>query len=243
MSTGLSRPRREIFKAGPLRSTVDAGFAQLVQHGAHVIGARAAEDDFAAAGGGGHRKGRGFDAVGNDLVLRAVQTFHAGDGEGGAARARDLGAHGVEEIGQVHHLRFAGGAFDQRHAVGQRGRHHDVGRAEDRRAAAPAQEQIGALQLFGAGVDVAAVNPNFCAQRLQALEMQVNRARANDATARQGDHRLAAPPQQRTENAHRAAHLADQIIIAQALDPRGAHGERCRRRISLPPPARRGFRP
>ncbi len=196
MSTGLSRPPRD-GQGGAAALHFDAGFAQLVQHGVHVVGARAANGDFAVGGGGGDGKGGGFDAVGNDLVFRAVQTLDAGHGDGGAARAGDFRAHGVEEIGEVHDLRFAGGAFDDGHAFGQHGGHHDVGRAQDGRAGASAQKQIRALELLGAGVDVAAFDSNFRAQGLQALEMEVDGARADDAAARQGDHGLAQPAQQR----------------------------------------------
>ena len=60
----------------------------------------------------------------------------------GVPCAGDPGPAGVEEVGQVVHLRLAGGRLDDGRALGQRGGHHDVGGAEDGRAERPAQEQL-----------------------------------------------------------------------------------------------------
>ena len=49
----------------------------------------------------GDDEGAGLDAVGNDAVLRAVQFADALDADGGSARAFDLRAHLVEQVGQV----------------------------------------------------------------------------------------------------------------------------------------------
>ena len=86
-STGFKRPFREFSDAGARALHLDAGFAQLVQHGVHVIGARAVEGHFAIGRRRRHGEGRRFDAVGNDFVLRAVQALDAGDGDGRAAGA------------------------------------------------------------------------------------------------------------------------------------------------------------
>ena len=114
-------------------------------------------------------------------------SLHAGDGDGGAAGAGDVGAHGVEEFRQVHDFGFAGGAFDDGHAFGQRGGHHDVGGAQHGGAGAAAEKHGVADELSGGGLHVAVVDVDFGAEGLEAFEVQIDGARADDAAAGQGD--------------------------------------------------------
>ena len=80
------------------------------------------------AAGRGRRAqvGAGFDAVRHDRVRRAVQACHALDADHVGAGAGDVRAHGDEAIGQIDHFRLARGVLDDRFAVGQAGRHHQV---------------------------------------------------------------------------------------------------------------------
>jgi len=55
-------------------------------------------------------------------------------------------------------------------------------------------------------------------ERLEALEVKVDGARADDATAGERNARPFQPPQQRAHDANRAAHFAHQIVIAVAFD-------------------------
>ena len=57
--------------------------------------------------------------------------LYAGNGNRGAARAGDFCAHRVQEIREIDDLGFAGGAFNDRDAVGECSGHHDVAGAED----------------------------------------------------------------------------------------------------------------
>ena len=135
--------------------------------------------------------------------------------------------HGVlEEIGEVNDFRFAGGAFNLRHAFGERGGHHDIGGAKDGGTGAAAQKYIRAGQLLGAGVDITVFHADFCAERFKALEMKIDGPRADDATARQGNGGVAQTAKQRAHDANGAAHFADEIVIADVLDFAGLHLER-----------------
>jgi hypothetical protein len=55
-----------------------------------------------------------------------MQTLDTVDGQGVGARALDLGAQRVEEVGQIDHFRLARGVFDHGAAVSQGGGHHQV---------------------------------------------------------------------------------------------------------------------
>ena len=97
-----------------------------------MIGACAAQRDLAVRRTGGDQKSRRFDAVRNHFMLRAVQFFHARDCNRRTARAGNVRAHRVQEICQIYNFRFARRAFNNRHAAGQRRRHHHVRRAKHR---------------------------------------------------------------------------------------------------------------
>ncbi len=56
----------------------------------------------------------GFDAVGNDAVLRAFQFADAFDANGGRARAFDLRSHFVEQVGEVGDFGLAGAVLHER---------------------------------------------------------------------------------------------------------------------------------
>ena len=59
-------------------------------------------------------------------MLGAVERADAGDANHGAACALDLRPHRGETAGEVHHFGLARRVLDQRLALGERGRHHQV---------------------------------------------------------------------------------------------------------------------
>src|SRR6185312_8799937 len=96
-------------------------------------------------------------------------------------------AHGVEKVGEVDNFGFARGAFDDGHAVGESGGHHDVAGAENRGPGAAAEEHGAAGQIFRGGLDVAAFDADACAESFKSFQVEIDRARADDATAGQRD--------------------------------------------------------
>ena len=158
-------------------------------------------------------------------MLRPVQFPDAGDGEGGTSGAGDARAHPVEKIGEVHHLRFARGTFNGGHAFGQHGGHHYVRCAEDRRAGASAQEHVAPRQPRGVGAHVTAFDSDARAQFAETFQVQINWARSDDTATGQRDTGATQPAHQRAKNANRAAHLADQIVVAHTFDPPSVQGE------------------
>ncbi len=202
-------------QANPVGAGVDlgSGFAKLVEQGVLVCRLGPLHRHIAARGQGGAQKSADFDAVGNDAVRRAVQGVHALNANLRGAVAADLRAHGTQQIGEIDNLGLARRVVDQGFALGQRGGHHQVFGARhgdhvggDARAAQPAGRRRHA------GHDIAMFHRDVRPQRLQALDVLINRACADGATSGQAHPRLPESRQQGPEHQHRGAHGLDQLI-------------------------------
>ena len=84
-------------------------------------------------------------------MLAAVQRIDALDLESARAVAFDLRAHLLQEFREVADFGFAGGALDNRQALGARGGHHDVIGAEHGRAKFTAEKNLFADE-FALGI-------------------------------------------------------------------------------------------
>ena len=122
---------------------------------------------------------------------------------------RDLGAHGDQEIGQVDHLGLARGVLEHGLAVRQCGGHHEVFGARHRHGF---QHQARTLQAVRAGFDVAVLDMNIGAHRLQTRDVDVDRSRADRAAAGQGHIGMAEARQQRTQHENRRAHGFHELV-------------------------------
>ena len=203
---------------------LDARVPQFVEHGVQMIRSRSVNRHLAIRRRCRNGKRRRFDPVGNDLVMRAMQFLDPGDRDGGTSRAQNLRTHRDQKIGEIHHLGFAGGAFNDRDALRENRRHHHIRSAQHRWTGSSTQKQIGSLQPGRGGPDVAAFDDDLCTQCLEPFQMKIDGPRANDASAGQRDGRFVQTAEQRSHDANRAAHLANQIVIAVRLDLRGLHG-------------------
>lgn len=155
--------------------------------------------------------GTGFDTVGHDIETRAVETLDTVDDDGIGTRTLNLRTHGDQAVGQVDHFRLAGGVFQHAAALGQGRRHHDVlgaGHADH------IEEEVRATQAAfrRLGLDVAAFHVDLRAHGLEPTDVQVDRTRADGATARQGDFGLTETGDHRTEHEDRGTHGLDQLV-------------------------------
>ena len=62
------------------------------------------------------------------------------------SRARDFGAHAVEEVGKIDDLRFTGSGFDDGRSLGKNGSHHEVVRSENGGAVLSAKVYVPSLE-------------------------------------------------------------------------------------------------
>src|SRR3990167_1504902 len=194
------------------------GFFQLVQHSFEDGRISILDLDSATGNGSGHQVGAGFDAVRHHAVSSTVQTLNAINGDGVGAGTGDFAAHGIDEVGQVDHLRFAGGVFQHRAALGQRSSHHDVfgtGHADD------IEEEVRTAQAAfrRLGLDIAAFHVDLRAHGFETTDVQVDRTRTNGAATRQRHFGLAKARDQRAKHEDRRAHGFHQLVgCNQGLD-------------------------
>jgi hypothetical protein len=197
-----------------------AGLAQHVEGRLKVMGAGASEEHIAAGHGRSHRIGAGLDAVGHDLVGRAVQFIDALDGQRAGADAVDLRAHRHEALGDVGDLGLHGGVLDHRLALGERRGHQDDVRGADRdlgeHDAVAAQAALRRL-----GDDIALVDVDLGPKLLEAVEEQIDRARADGAAAGQRHARLVGAGEQRADDPEAGAHGRDQLVGRGGIDDLG----------------------
>ena len=117
-------------------------------------------------------------------------------------------------MAQVHDFWLLRGVEQLRAAFCQRGGHYqilggadgDLGKGDF----GPVQPVLAAPGGLGKDIAVSQLDPG--AERLQPHEVQVDRARADGATARQADFRPAHTRHQWAKNQDRRPHLADQLI-------------------------------
>ena len=136
--------------------------------------------------------------------------LHALDADGGRAGAFDLRAHLDQQIGQVRHLRLAGGVAQHGFALGQHGRHHQVLGAGDGDAVEVHHRAAQALGRLGFDVAVRLVDAR--AELLQAEDVQVDGPRADGAAAGQGNARAPAARHQRPQHQAGGAHGLHQLV-------------------------------
>ncbi len=195
------------------------------QHRLERAGLRAAHGDIAA--GGGHRceKRPGLDPVGHDRVCCTMQARHTFHRDPVGARAGNACAHGAQAAREVDDFRFVRGVFQDRRAFGKSRRHQQVFSSGDGRHV----EDDGRAAQAPRGIDVAVLEVDRRAHRLQALHVLVDGAQADRAAARQRHARLAAAREQWPQRKDRRAHRLHQFVGRQRpVDPAGVERHACR---------------
>ncbi len=110
---------------------LDADLIQFAEQRAKMGGIASGDVEIAAGDGPGDDECGGFDAIGDDAVLRAFQLAHAFYTDGGGAGALDFGSHLVEQGGEIGDFGFARAVLKNGFAFGQRGGHEQVFGAGD----------------------------------------------------------------------------------------------------------------
>ena len=161
-----------------------------------------------------------LDTVGHHAIGRTVQPIDALDGQRVATDPVDMHAHRHQAVAQVDDLGLARRVADDAGPVRAACRHQRIfGRAHRNHGKidAPARQPSAAR----ARGDIARRHLDLRAERLDRLEVQVDGAVADRASARQADLRLAHPREQRAQHQDRRTHLAHDVI---GRDRRGHRG-------------------
>ena len=203
------------------RSDLETGarLQQLVEKGRQVIGTQAAHRDLRIGDQPRDDERTRFDAIGNDAVTYAAEFVNAVDHETVRTDSVDPRPHRDETPREIVDFGFDRRAFDHGSTARERRGHQHVGRPCHRWAERRTQVDVRADQStwWSFGFDVAVFHGDARTERFESLQVQVDRAHAERATARQRDARLAAAREQRPENANRTAHLPHEFIRSRVL--------------------------
>ena len=146
-----------------------------------------------------------------DDAAAAGEALHAPDLDGVRARALDVRAHGVEEVGKVNDVRLARRILDHGAAARKRCRDDDIHRRADRDLIqiylCPVQAAVRRI-----GIDKAVFHLDVRAHRGHALDVLVDRPDAEIAAAGHGRLGRAEAAEHRADEVVRRADLAHQVI-------------------------------
>ncbi|MPN16919.1 hypothetical protein SDC9_164267 [bioreactor metagenome] len=142
-------------------------------------------------------------------MRRPVQTLDTTDADHVGPRPGNPRPHRHQAVRQVDNLRFSCSILDDRLAICQTGRHHEVlGTGHGHHVG----KQPGTLETWHPGVDVAMLDRNLGPHRLQPLDVLINRPGADRTSPRQTDTRLATTCHQRAQHEDGRTHGLDHFI-------------------------------
>ena len=190
----------------------DVRFNQGVNQPAQVLADRALDRHLAPEHGGGDHQGPGLDAIRQDAMAGPVEPQHPFHPDARRALPGDLRPHPHQTIRQIRDLRLTGRLFDDRHAIGEGRRHHDIPGGKHGGSAGADQMDRRAPQPLGVPDDVAMLDGKGGSQGFEAFQVQIHRTRPDDAPARHGHFCAPVARQQRPKHADGGAHEADQLM-------------------------------
>src|SRR5271168_1925739 len=153
-----------------------------------MSGMTSGDVEVAAREGSGDQEGAGFDAIGDDAVLRALQFAHTFYADGGRASAFDFCSHFIEQVGEVGDFGLASGILQNGFAFGQSGGHEQVFGSGDGDFV---KDDFGAAKASGRGFDVAVLLRDFCSEKFEAFDVEIDWTLSNGAATGERD---AGPP-------------------------------------------------
>ena len=116
-------------------------------------------------------KRTGFDLIGNHGILCAMQMGNTLDTDHIRTGTLDIGSHAVQEVRQIHHMRFLGRVLDNRGAFRHYRSHHDIDGSAD---TDHIHINMAAAQMLRLCLDQAMLDLHVRAQSTEALNMLVN---------------------------------------------------------------------
>ena len=191
-----------------------AGLTQLVDYGFQYGRVGVAQTHITTGRRSGSQKSTAFNAIGHHLMTGGMQARHTRDAYGIGAGATDLRPHRDQAIGQIDHFRLPRRVANDRFAIGQGRRHHDVFGACHRDHVG---DDVCAFQARRARQHITMLDSNRRAHRLKRLDVLIDRAHADRAPTGQRNAGLTATRQQRSQHQHRGTHGLDQLIRCKRI--------------------------
>ena len=186
------------------------------------------DGDVPIADGPADQECPGFDAVGNDVVLRPTQAVHPPDPDDLLADPLDPRPHLDQELGQGGDLGLQGAVSQHGFALGQRGGHEQILGPPD---GLFVELDVRTVKPGGLGLDGAVLEREVGAQLLHSGDVEVDRPGTDGAPAGESDVRLAVSRQERPQDEHRGPHRPHQLVGRLGRDDflgpdgKGAPGE------------------
>ena len=202
---GTFNPQRALAFAADVR----AAFLEFADERAQVLWRAAGEQEIATGDRSGDEKRPGFDAVGDDGMLGAVQLFNALHADRGGAGALDPGTHLGEKRGEIGNFRLEGAVFEGAFALGENRGGQDIlgaGNGDLRKA------NRGSAEALGAGLDIAVRDRNLRTELLEGLDVEIDGARTDGASSWQGNSGVSEARDQRAEGENGGPHGFDQLV-------------------------------
>ena len=194
-----------------------ARVAQFCEHRIEMFGACVAQHHVTARDRTGEQIGARFDTIGQHVVLRPVQLLNTVDDDGVGARTAHLRTHRVQKIREVDDFGFARRIFKHRLTVSERRSHHQIFGARHRHSF---EHQSRTAQSRSTRPDVAVLDRNVSAHRLQTGDVDVDRTRTDRAATGQRNIGMAEARDQGPEYEDRGAHGAHEFIGCDRLPQR-----------------------
>ena len=176
--------------------------AQFCDHALEMIRTAVFDLELSPRQRGGDDKGSGFDSIGNDRVFRAAKRFDALDLDRLGSGAVNARAHLVEQVGEIDDFRFARRVVKCGCAARERGCHHQVFSSGDGNFVEVNFGRAQTSVLRRARNDISRFEFYFRAKLFKSREMQIDRPRADRATARQRNFRFAKASEQWSKRKH-----------------------------------------
>ena len=174
-----------------------------------MLGNDVLHQNIAADGCGRSHIGTGFNLIGDNAVIGAMQHIYPTDFNDIGAGAADIRSHGIEEVGQIDNMRFFGHIFQHRHAAGLYCRQHYINGSAHRDLI---EVDMGALHPLGIGINKAIFNADFRAQKFKTFDVLIDGANAKIAAAGHGNTGLPKAPQQRADKIVAGAHMLGKFV-------------------------------
>ncbi len=128
-----------------------------------MLGNNILNKDIPADGCGRRHIGPGFNLIGDDAVIGAVQHIHPADFDDIGTGAADIGAHGIEKVGKVYNVGLFGNILQYGHTAGLHGGQHDIDGGADRNLV---EVDVRPLQALGISVDETVFDADLGTQHL-----------------------------------------------------------------------------
>src|SRR6202035_654626 len=125
------------------------------------------------------------------------------DADGGGAGAFDVRSHFVEESGEVGDFGFAGGGLQNGFTFSESGGHKQVcgsGNGDF------VEDNFRSFEAASGGFDVAVFLRDFCAEKFESFDVEVDGTLSNGAAAGERDAGAAAAGDERSEDEGGGAH-------------------------------------